>query len=1635
MKKNHSGEFFLAMLVFGFSLCTNLPIFADNGESQTGSPAAELRFSPRPTVSEISNARVFDEPLLCIGGEPSVEENKALADALVDYSYRTNRDDFSSLTGFLARFPESAWTGSLLLHLGTEYYNYGYYSKAMEAWEQAWQQFKNADDPKGKAQADRALGELARMYSKLGRMQDLMELLNSTANRPLSGPGTQLIHAAQQGLWMMQNRPEVSFRCGPMALNSILENNDPKRAMNPLIFYSKSSTNGYSMAQVARLSWDLGMNYQLAFRSANAPFVVPSVIHWKVGHYAAILAKSGERYLVKDHTFHSSLLMTATALDQEASGYFLVPPGALPRGWRTVSESEAQAIYGKGNVSSQDSNQTGPTAVQTGGNPNGGDGDPNDPGNGDGIGGAGDPGGSGGGSCGMTSYTMNTMLASLSLNDTPVGYRPPVGPWVKFTATYNQYDANQPATFSYSNLGSDWTCNWISYITDDPASPGVNVTCYAPGGGTLSFTGYNSTTGTFAPELMTQAILRMTSSSSYELQFRSGVKKEFTLSNGSTGTTRLIFLTQVIDPAGNTVQLNYDSSLRITNIVDAIGQATTLAYGNATYPYAITKVTDPFGRFASFQYNAQGLLTNIADVLGLVSQFTYGTNQFINTLTTPYGTTTFTSGTTNGVTWLQATDPLGENELAEATPNTVANSIPTSDPSSVVPVGMSTFNTALDYRDTFFWSKNAFQRAAGVFTNATIYHFLHTVDVPIESGVLERVKQPLENAVWYNYPGQPQPYQLGAQSINRPSAVGRVLDDGTTQLRLYRYNALGWVTNSTDPAGRNFTYVYSTNNVDLLAIRMTSNGKSELQSSFTYNSQHKPLTITDASGQTTTNTYNARGQILTTADPLGETTSFSYDTNGYLLSITGPLQTTNDVTSFTYDAFGRVQTITDTEGYMLTFAYDAMDRMTNVTHPDGTYEQFVYNRLDLAATRDRLGRWTTNSYNADRQLTQRQDPLGRITRYEWCNCGAMTGLIDPMGRQTTWDYDLQSRRTAKHYVDGSTISYGYENTISRLSYMVDEQGQETDYHYNIDDTLASVNYPNAVIPTPTVTYTYDIDYNRLVNMQDGVGLTVYSYNPITTTPVLGAGRLASVSGPLPNSTVTYQYDQLGRVTSCAINGVAQATAYDVLGRPVTVTNALGSFKYGFVDATPRLASEAYPDGQTNLYLYYNNIGDERLLQIQHLYPNGSLLSAFDYAYNAVGQITAWTNQWDTLPTGVWMPGYDAADQLTNVVCIGGPSPVTNYAYAYDPAGNRTLAQSNTVPNQFNYNALNQLAGAIPGFTNSATYEWDAENRLTAINQGANRSEFTYDGLGRRVEIVEKTNGVVQSSNYYLWCGTRVCEQRDGTGANVLRRLFSQGESLVGTTGSTNYFYTRDHLGSVREAVGANGLLATRYNYDPYGKKAVLEENVQTTFGFTGDFVHQKSGLYLTMFRPLDSTSGRWLTRDPIAERGGINLYGFVANNPISQSDPLGLCSDNTLQNELENTIDNLDHLDNAMDYADLYYAASAFGANVNAYFDALGEAIEGGGAVELGEEGEAALTEGWATLAESGTELREAVAGVAGEALPNPLIILAVQAVQITQISQQLLNNAIATEHLVDQYGAQQQQIYPAQRAARAAGD
>jgi ABC-type bacteriocin/lantibiotic exporter with double-glycine peptidase domain len=86
---------------------------------------------------------------------------------------------------------------------------------------------------------------------------------------------------------------------------------------------------------------------------------VPSIINWKLNHYAAIVEERQGRYRIQDPTFGSGdMWVTQAAIDAESSGYFLVPnqvktPSATAA-WRDATEQEASSIYGMGNTTNNE---------------------------------------------------------------------------------------------------------------------------------------------------------------------------------------------------------------------------------------------------------------------------------------------------------------------------------------------------------------------------------------------------------------------------------------------------------------------------------------------------------------------------------------------------------------------------------------------------------------------------------------------------------------------------------------------------------------------------------------------------------------------------------------------------------------------------------------------------------------------------------------------------------------------------------------------------------------------------------------------------------------------------------------------------------------------------------------------------------------------------------------------------------------------------------------------------------------------------------------------------------------------------------------------------------------------------------
>jgi len=370
-----------------------------------------------------------------------------------------------------------------------------------------------------------------------------------------------------------------------------------------------------------------------------------------------------------------------------------------------------------------------------------------------------------------------------------------------------------------------------------------------------------------------------------------------------------------------------------------------------------------------------------------------------------------------------------------------------------------------------------------------------------------------------------------------------------------------------------------------------------------------------------------------------------------------------------------------------------------------------------------------------------------------------------------------------------------------------------------------------------------------------------------------------------------------------INEVLSSVSYDELGNVTRQDIDHGEqrvFDYSY-DPVDRLTGADVFDPvtgtQIDTIVYEYDKSDNRVLEQRE----GRVTSAFHNSVNELWQLDSggkalFSGELDEQGT-VSIAGYSTNTDIDNrfrLMIPVEPGPNDLPMTISDVSGNvvqKTV--SLTVPDE---------GTRVLGYDNNGSlrideehiYEWDAENRLVAIEyQGTDRrTEFEYDGLGRRVRIVEIDDGAITEDRRFVWDGYSIAEYREGDGTTVTRRYYPQGfVDYSENPGGEAFYYLHDHLGSVRGILDDNGTERARWSYTPYGIRSanqIATDPVESDFTFTGHYHHEPSGLVLAPFRAYSPEIGRWISRDPIGEAGGVNLYAYVANRPVSYIDETGL---------------------------------------------------------------------------------------------------------------------------------------------------
>ncbi|HEY9775912.1 MAG TPA: hypothetical protein V6C81_19270 [Planktothrix sp.] len=278
-----------------------------------------------------------------------------------------------------------------------------------------------------------------------------------------------------------------------------------------------------------------------------------------------------------------------------------------------------------------------------------------------------------------------------------------------------------------------------------------------------------------------------------------------------------------------------------------------------------------------------------------------------------------------------------------------------------------------------------------------------------------------------------------------------------------KYNSFGLKTLSIDPMLRTFNYSYAANNIDLTQVTETQRSDDFQVGAWTYNSQHRPLTYTDGSGQVTNYYYNTSGELTKIVDAASNTTTLTY-TGTCTATVGGTITAGNTVTITTHDpalAGGqKSDTYTVVSGDTTTTIATGLKNLINADTSlqaigvSATSSGAVVT-MSSTSTSGGATETLTLGVNTFGYLTQIDGPLSGhddITTFTWDTVGRLASVTDSEGYTVEYGYDNADRLLLTTYPDSSTEQIIYDRLDAVLR--KDRIGRWTQDAFDVLDQLA-----------------------------------------------------------------------------------------------------------------------------------------------------------------------------------------------------------------------------------------------------------------------------------------------------------------------------------------------------------------------------------------------------------------------------------------------------------------------------------------------------------------------------------------------------------------------------------------------------
>jgi len=691
-------------------------------------------------------------------------------------------------------------------------------------------------------------------------------------------------------------------------------------------------------------------------------------------------------------------------------------------------------------------------------------------------------------------------------------------------------------------------------------------------------------------------------------------------------------------------------------------------------------------------------------------------------------------------------------------------------------------------------------------------------------------------------------------SLSRPIATD-VQGFGNQWVRqVTNYDALGRVYQTSRPYFRDTgSPVYTTN------ISFDGLGRVTRQ-----NRPDGGYTVSTYSGATTTETEtvvrpdtahstvtekrttvkNARGLPVSMSYPIASyLTTYTYDALGNVLTVTDPLSnvTTNqydlrgrktsandpDLGSWTYsyDGYGNLYQQTDAKSQTTTLSYDALNRVVKRTEAD-LVSQWIYGTSSAQHNIDKLVTTCTASCaGSDYSRVQSYDGDGRPSQTTLNISGAAYNYV-----QT---YDLSTGRPSTlTYPSGLSVQYNYDGALG--------------YQLSITDT--------AVPSTAYWTANSRDAEEHLTQTTAGNNVQTYQNFDANTGRVVQIRASADGSDDSTTAHFDYLFDTHGNLAwrDDTIGGYTESFCYDTVNR----------LRFYWLGGTYDCTATS---GKTVTYDQTGNIQSKSDVGGSYNYPASGPASVHPHA-------------------------------VTSISGGGVLNTVTNPHFDYDANGNMTCEHTHS---------------ACSGSNVVTTVSYTSFNMASAVVQASSSYTLTYGSEHARIIQSAVIDGTTAETFYLNDPVSGAMSERvvAGTQATWHDYLFADGHMVAERTKSqfsTSWMYfILDHLGSIAVVTGQDGSVVTngRLSYDAWGRSRLSSgqddttcnsaATAPTTRGFTAQ--EEMSAVCLINFnaRVYDPTLARFLSADPmvgsIFDLQQLNRYSYVTNNPLSLTDPSGMC--------------------------------------------------------------------------------------------------------------------------------------------------